>query len=121
MIGETIVQYFLTVDPALFCPAWMVLLYALLPKQSPAWIPSVIRFSGWGVWGTYLLGCLVVYLLSPYPLVWHQTHSQGRLLMQVWPCLILLGMAWVQLPDSPVIAGDRSIQPGQTPNSSTIT
>jgi hypothetical protein len=39
--------------------------------------------------GLMLLSFYVVYVLTPYEIVWHITTSFDRLLVQLWPALVL--------------------------------
>ena len=50
---------------------------------SPVWISSVAV-------GGMFLSYLGVYLISPLDLSWHLQSSLDRVLLQIWPCFLLL-------------------------------
>lgn len=43
-------------------------------------------------------GYAIVYLLTPSDLGWHLQHSLGRLILQLWPSLLLALFLWVRSP-----------------------
>jgi hypothetical protein len=65
--------------------------------------------------GSLMLGYFATYIITPYELAWHLQSSMGRLLMQLWPCLVLAAFVGLRTPESmafvPVIATSPSNQP----------
>ena len=47
-----------------------------------------------------LAGYFLIFLLSPYDLTWHLGTSLGRLLLQLWPSVILVYFLRVRVPES---------------------
>ena len=51
--------------------------------RSAVWISSITS-------GGMLLSYLAVYMITPLDLPWHLSTSMDRVLIQIWPCLVLL-------------------------------
>jgi len=45
------------------------------------------------------MGYFAVYLITPYDLVWHLSHSLGRLFLQVWPSALFLFFLAIKGPE----------------------
>jgi hypothetical protein len=51
-----------------------------------------------------LVGSLIVFLITPFDLQWQLQTALGRVIVQVWPSLLLFAFAGLRTPESAVIA-----------------
>jgi hypothetical protein len=84
-----------------------VLVVALLPRRGPA------RPGAGAAWLALLLATLAyggVYVMTPHRLDWHLESSLHRLLLHLWPAVVVLALAraWPVLAG----AGDGAVQTG---------
>jgi hypothetical protein len=71
-------------------------------------VPSALRpaFSaGLIVLGVQLAGYYAAYLVSPYELAWHLSYSSTRIILQVFPLLLLLTLCASRVPEEILAAG----------------
>ena len=83
-------------------PLILLALLALLvsPSRDPRY-RAAVWISLAAVCGTFL-SYVGVYLITPLDLAWHLFNSSERLLLQIWPCFVLLFCRL--LPDDPGFA-----------------
>ena len=57
----------------------------------------------WTVPAATLLGSLIIFLITPFDLKWQLQTALGRVMVQVWPSLLLFAFAGLRTPESAAI------------------
>ncbi len=83
---------------AVFSAPVLIIYFLLVGKNSLDRKNSGAVTPLWGALGLTLTAYLISFLFTPYPLAWHLSTSLDRLLMQLWPSVLLLYFITVERP-----------------------
>ncbi|WP_432797522.1 hypothetical protein [Poriferisphaera sp. WC338] len=78
----------------------LLIITNLLPWRKQQWAERTICIVPLVI---MLIGFYVSYLLTPHELSWHLANSSDRLLVQLWPMIIIAVAIFIQLPLQPLI------------------